>query len=478
MEVDVLVVGGGHNGLVAAAILARHGARVLVCESNPWPGGLAGGLPGGIPDSVFAYALGLVPRSLSDLLGIDRLPLHRPDPSWVVLEDEGVVFRWWRDPGRLAREAEETGLTGLPILLDRLAAFMRCLEARGLLYTPSPPSKWETASLVDDCDPEAAGVAEKSVSGILSEHLPSHAWDMLIWPSMLRANGFALAWYYQNRGVWDQPVGGMASLTRHLYRIALESGARVRLGCRVEEVIVESGRAVGAKLAGGATVEARAVLYTPPIYTLPRLLDPGLLPEADLRALESMRTRRSGVVRIDYIVSRPPSLPVEEGWRGAPIIVYWSHGVGGEYTYPTLGGEERPYHLVRFSGLARDPLEALPPGVEEENLALAWVRGRRDQELCCGNETGHPDHIPMVDPYLYDSRPLPGWGDYTTPVRGLYHGSASSYPGGEVSGVPGVNAALRILVDLGVEPKLSIPVSVKVKKDRVLIGGGGRTRLL
>ncbi len=457
-DYDVAVVGAGHNGLVAARILAEHGARVVVCEKNPWPGGLAGGDPSGLPDSVFAYALGLVPSRLRGFLGLGGLRVHSPDPSWVVLGEDGEVeFRWWRGRERLAAEARDSGLEGLPGLLALLERFMRCMEEEGLLYTPSPPSREEAASMVDDCDSEAASVAEESTSSLLSRFLPPRAWDMLIYPSMLQANGFSLAWFYQNGGVWEQPWGGMGSLARLLEERAVEAGVEVRYGCRVEEVVVESGRASGLRLAGGSRVEARAVLYTPPVYTLPRVVDPGLLSEEEHSWIRRMLGRRSMVTRVDYIVSRRPEPPREEGWEGYPIIVYWHSRGGGEYTYPTLAGEERRYHLVRFSGMTRDPLDTLPPGVEEGDVAAYWARGRREQEACCWNETGHPDHVPMVDPFLYDSRPMPGWAPYRTSIPGLYHGSASSYPGGEVSGVPGVNAALRILLDLGVEPRVPLP---------------------
>jgi len=451
VDYDVVVVGGGHNGLVAAAVLAGHGARVLVCEKNPWPGGLAGGVAWGLPDSLFAYAVGLVPGRLRMALGLE-LPLHRPDPSWVVLGEDGVWFRWWRGRERLRVEAREAGVDGLVDLLDVLGRFVECLEERGLLYTARAPSREEVATVADECG--VGGVADRSTEALLAEFLPREWWDTLIYPSMLSANAFSLAWYYLSGGVWDQPIGGMGAVAGAFLGLARERGARVELGCRAR-LLVEGGRVSGV-VVGGSRVRARAVLWTPPAYALLSTEAAPLFSEEEWRWLSAASRARSMVVRVDFLVSGRPSPPREEGWRGHPIIVYWHSRGGGEYTYPTLVEGRGPPHLVRFSGAARDPMDVVPPGVEPGDVAAYWARGRRDQELCCGNATGHPDHVPMVDPYLYDRRPVPGWGSYRTSVPGLYHGSASSYP--EVSGVPGVNAAARILVDLGVRPRLPLPL--------------------
>ncbi|GAB6148600.1 phytoene desaturase family protein [Stetteria hydrogenophila] len=462
MEFDVVVVGGGHNGVVAAIVLARHGFRVAVVERNPWLGGLAAGVPGGLPWSLYAYTVGLVPGELEEWLGL--LPgMHRPDPSWVELDGDGsVVFRWWRGRGRLAAEAREAGVPGLVDLLDLAGRFWRCFKAAGLYYTPTPPSPEEAASLVDSCDAEAAVFLERSVEGILAEHLPREWWETIIYPSMLRSLGFALAYYLQNGGVWDQPVGGMASLSRRLEERARMEGVEVLAGAEARGLLVEGGRVAGVELRGGGVLRARrGVVYAAPIYTLPRLESAaGLLEEGSIRRLEEAGRLGSRVVRVDYLLRRRPEPPREEGWRGAPILVYWRRGRGGEYSYPTLYTNASPgrgLHLVQVSGCIEDPLDPLPPGVGEGDVVAWWVRGRESQAACCGNETGHPDHVPMVDPYLMDGRPLREWSSYATDAPGLYHASASSYPGGEVNGVAGVNAALRILLDSRVEPRIPLP---------------------
>ena len=443
METDVAIIGGGVNGLAAATVLAAHGLRVVVAEANPFPGGLAGGTEGA--PSLFAYAVGLIPGEVEELLGLNLGGLlHSPDPSWVELGPDGeIVFRWWRSPQRLRAEAAEAGLHGLPQLLGLMERFWSCYKRLGLYYTVSPPSPSEAAAALDRCSPEAATVVEKTSAELLGTYLPRWAWDMLIYPSMLHANGFALAYYLQNMNQWSIPRSGVSSIARRLAEAAQRRGARILYQAPVRGLIIEGGQAAGIVLTDGARIRARAVLHAAPVYTLTRLEGSDRLGEWEIRQLEKMASKRVEVTRVDYLLRRPPNPPREEEWKGSPILVYWTGRGGGEYTYPPdLPG------LVTGSGGIRDPLNPLPPGVEERDIILYQTRDRRIQELCCGNTTGHPDHVPMVDPYIMDSRPLPGWGGYKTSLPGLYHGSASSYPGGEINLVAGLNAAARIMLDM------------------------------
>ncbi|MCE4627863.1 MAG: NAD(P)/FAD-dependent oxidoreductase [Desulfurococcales archaeon] len=449
MDTDIVIVGAGVNGLAAAKVLAGEGLRVLVIDANPFPGGLAGGFPG-IADSMFAYAIGLVPGEVDKFLGIGLSSLlHEPDPSWVDMGGDGeILFRWWRSRSRLHEEARERGLPGLEGLLRLVDSFWACYKRAGLYYTWEPPSPDRAAAALGECGDNAARLLEESSSRVLREYLPVHAWSLVLYPSMYNSNGFALAYYLQNSNVWSLPLAGTRLVSHRLYELARSAGAEFLLGEMVVGLEVSNSGVAGVRTAGGRRISARATLYAGPIFSLPRLEGAGrLLEEWEIRALRLMSRRRLDVVRVDYYVRRRPSPPREEGWRGWPIIVYWTERGGGEYTYPSLYAGN-PL-LVQGSGGIRDPFNPLPPGVEEEDIIVAYVRGRREQERCCFNSTGHPDHVPMVDPYLMDKRPLPGWASYKTSAPGLYHGSASSYPGGEVNLVAGLNAAMRILVDLG-----------------------------
>jgi len=464
-----VIIGGGHNGLIAARILAMHGLRVLVVEQNTFPGGLAGGVPGGAPPSIFAYAIGLLPGELARLVGLDAGKLlHKPDPSWVEYSrGEGPLIRWWRSPERLAAEAREAGLDGLPVLLEKAREFWRCYKEAGLYYTPEPPSADEALQMLDNCPEGAAEFLEEKSSRILAEHLPPERWDLVLYPSMYEALGFALAYYLQNSGVWDLPVGGMGVFAAELRRLAAAAGVEFLEGCRAEALVFQGRRAVGVRACGGRRIMAEAILFAGPIQGLLRLEGvPERLEEWEVRRLHEASRRISRVERVDVFLRSPPRPPREESWRGYPIIVSWDERGGGDYSYPTLYGPALPggLHLVQASGYPGSPEERLPPGVEEDQVVAWWRRGPEAQEYCCGNPTGYPDHLPMREPYIMDTRPLPGWGPYRTSIEGLYHGSASSYPGGEVNGVAGHNAAVRILLDLGLEPRHTLARNPRTRR--------------
>ncbi len=451
-EYDAIVIGGGHNGAIASIVLSMHGLRVLLIDQNYSLGGLAGVHPiAGIPSSRFAYVIGLVPRELNEWLRV--LPeMVYPEPNWVELdEDNKVVFRWWRSEAKLVSEFKEHGID-IDGLLRDLRRFWKCYKEYGLYYTSIAPSREYAAQMLDKCG--VSYMVTKTVRQILSDYMPRKYWDYFIYPSMLDASGFVLAYYMQNNNIWGRPRYSMLSFSKVLRRRLRESNVAMLLGTRVEEFLYERGAIRGVRTSNGATIRSRVVLFAAPITSLSDIKGYERLDEWEIRILENAKnstTLRSKVKRIDYVFSEKPNPPREPGWHGTPVYVKWGSNAGGEYTYLDT---VKDMYLVQFSGFTSDILEALPPGTSEKTLKVYDVRDAHRQVICCRNYTGHPDHLPMLDKHLFDKRPVPGWNDYRTSIPCLYHGSASSYPGGEVNGVAGLNAATRVLIDLGISPRL------------------------
>jgi len=458
---DYIVVGAGHNGLVAASILAANGASVLVVESRPTPGGEASGEPVG--EAWYprvAYALGLMPGRLASLLGVDLGAVASwPDPSWVVVVDGEEWLRWWRRPERL--EAELAGL-GVSRASWREAArlfegFARCGESEGLLYTVEPPSLGEAADALDRCQPGLGEAVEKPWGSWAPSLLGGELAEALVYPPFYWEPGLVGLYFNMNLAVWGQPRRGFTLLAHTLERAARRLGAEVLYGARAR-LHYSRGRVDGVELPGGRIAGARrGVLLAASILCLPRLA-PGEALDAHLsrgerRALEALASTDLSIDRVNLALAPKPEPPTR--WRPPPIVAVESRTASGEAVYPTLHEPPRGgVHLVSFSGVLHGGLEELASELAGPGARLLWAErvDRRvlDSEYC--NPTGNPNHIPMARPHLLDSRPLPGWGGYRTPIPGLYHAAASSHPGGQVTGIPGHNAAVRALLDAGVKP--------------------------
>jgi phytoene dehydrogenase-like protein len=154
MEHDYIIIGGGHNGLVASIVLARHGANVLVLEAREELGGQASeGVYRGTRYPRVAYSIGLFPRDLALYIGfdIDEM-LLKPNPSWVVVSDGVEYFRWWRDQERLWQEFKSVGAGDSFKEFTRvISEFNRCVKEHKILYTIDPPSLEEAREDLNKC---------------------------------------------------------------------------------------------------------------------------------------------------------------------------------------------------------------------------------------------------------------------------------------------------------------------------------------
>ncbi len=285
-----MIVGGGHNGLVAATLLARAGLSVLVLERRDRLGGAAvSGAPFPGVDvrlSRYAYLVSLFPAALLRQLGVKVELRVREVASYTPAGDSGVLVT----ADRAATAESMTAFTGDPAEHDRWEALYAMLArvAERLFPTMLEPlrSRAETRRLVGD-DAAWTALFEEPLSELLRGTFESDLLRGIVLTDatigtfaaaddpLLRQNRCFLYHVIGNgTGRWDVPVGGMGALTAGLADAARASGAELRTGA-VVTAITTDGEIAEVECAGGERIQARDVLANLAPAPLARLLRDG-----------------------------------------------------------------------------------------------------------------------------------------------------------------------------------------------------------
>ncbi|MFY9889219.1 MAG: NAD(P)/FAD-dependent oxidoreductase [Streptosporangiaceae bacterium] len=336
---DVVIIGGGHNGLVAAAYLARAGLSVLVCERRDIVGGAAVSEHPFGPDytvTSLSYVVSLLPHDLvSDLRLVSHGYHVYPQGPYFAPRADGRYLRLPHDPAQ--RRAEIAKFSGSDA--DRYDAYEAYMGRIGAILGPMlaeiPPRlgsrhpadllrqgllmrhlrKVDTRTAVD-----ITRLLTGSIADLLDDYFTSDALRGLLSVSGVigtwsgpRSAGSAYVTLHHHlgdaggqAGAWGFPRGGMGGVTAALASAARSFGAEIRTSAPVAQITTAGGRATGVILTSGEEISAATVITTAhPAISFLDLVDPAVLPPefvADIRGWHS----RSGTVKVNLAVDRLP----------------------------------------------------------------------------------------------------------------------------------------------------------------------------
>ena len=344
---DVVVIGGGHNGLVAAAYLARAGLATVVCERRDVPGGAAVSEHPFGPDytvTSLSYVVSLLPPDLVRDLRLEQHGYHvYPQGPYFAPRRDGRYLRLPDDPAERRAEIAKFSARDADAYVSYQAYLAGVGRVLGPLLHQIPPrlGSRRPADLLRQArllgslrglDERAAvdvtRVLTGSIADLVEGYFESPAMRGLLSVSGVigtwagpRSAGTAYVMLHHHigetggqAGAWGFPRGGMGAVTGALARAARMSGAQVRTGAEVARIRTRGGRVAGVTLASGESIDAQVVVTTAhPQISFLRLLDEAELPAdfvADIRGWRS----RSGTVKINLALDR---LPVFTGLSGS-----------------------------------------------------------------------------------------------------------------------------------------------------------------
>jgi phytoene dehydrogenase-like protein len=521
---DIIIIGGGHNGLTTAAYLAKAGRKVLVLERRPVLGGacVTEEVWPGCKVSTAAYVNSLLrPEVIRELNlkkhGFEMLPRN---PSSFTPFPDGRYLLMGPDEKLNQREISKFSSKDADALPKYEAMLLRVADFLEPMLNETPPDPlslrpthlwrlakigWRFRKLGKDAA-EAIEILTGAARPILDRWFESEqlkvtlATDAVIGafasPSM-PGTAYVLFHHVMGecngvRGVWGYVRGGMGGISNAIADAAREHGADIRTDAPVAKIIANNGRASGVVLADGTELQAKVVASCADAnVTFNKLLDRRQLPDDFLKAIDAI-DYNSATCKINVLLSEPPNFTACPG----PGVGPQHHGT--MHICPDFDTLERAYDDAKYGRPSQTPIieATLPTAVDttltpkgqhllsmfvqyapthlrhgswdderdkfadrcfevmdqyapnfRKSVLARQVLTPLDLERTYGLTGGNIFQGSMSLSKLFFLRPALGYGDYRTPIRGLYLCGSAAHPGGGVIAAAGRNAAREILKD-------------------------------
>jgi len=500
---DAVVIGGGHNGLVNAAYLARAGRKVIVLERRHLVGGAAvtEEIFPGFKFSVFSYVVSLLrPEIIRDLdlprHGLEILPLE----STVTPMFNGDYLGSWADHDVTRRDIYRHS----PRDAEAYDEYGKLMHHMAMAVKP----------ILAMVPPDPTSLAPNDLRGMLKfagifRSLPTRHFHALYKLMTMSAADFLDEWFETDvlkatksaSGImgeidgafraWGFAKGGTGAISEAIASAARSLGAEIQLNAPVIQILARGGRAIGVALENGDEFHAPVIVTSlDPKRSFLGLLDARELPADFVEDVRRYKIRGSSG-KVNLALSELPDLTCLPGvgphHRGAISVSPSMEYVESAFDDAKYGNFSRqPYMDVVIPSMI-DPGMA-PPGKHvmsmfvqyaPSNIAGGWNATKReafgdavvdafarfapnfrstilhrqvltpaDIEDITGLTDGNIFQGELALHQLFFLRPAPGWAKFRAPLRGLYQCGAATHPGGGIMGAGGRLAAIEILKDV------------------------------
>jgi phytoene dehydrogenase-like protein len=341
-DYDAIVIGAGHNGLTAAAVLQRAGARTLVLEKNKYAGGMASTVElfDGYRFEIAGSVLFPMPPEIFDDLGLEACPTIETEIMSVNIGgpgDEPMVF--YSDPEQMLNHvAEKHGAEAMMGMAELLMWTEAPARAMGRFDLRTPPRTLDEmyACARDEKERQAiTDIVFGSAMDVLGRFFPDKEKHRMLRAllSFLAVNStykgpftpgsawclaFALAQPPGGSRLLNKLDGGIGAITRHVQGLVEAHGGEVRLKTPVARITTEGTRVTGVELKDGTRISAPMVLSNlDPGVTFAKLLDPEVVPGRVLERVGQV-DHRAAYVQMHFALDGLPEYAPPFDWLNEP----------------------------------------------------------------------------------------------------------------------------------------------------------------